>query len=127
MIEGNKIISTLIKYYDVDYVGLDYKKMDDFAYFNVDSSVLQLNQKYKSLKRSQIKEFLITVLHEIYHAMDSKKYGKENFKERYEMEMNWLVAMGYSLNDNRYELDAESFGRENWKMWKKEFIKKELV
>ena len=43
-------------------------------------------------------------------------------KERYEMEMNWLVTMGYSLNDNRYELDAESFGRENWKMWKKELV-----
>jgi|TARA_R110002096_G_scaffold106060_2_gene233372 4-alpha-glucanotransferase len=122
MIEGNKIVSILINHYDVNYINIKYKQMDDFAYFNVDDSELQLNKKYKSLKRSQIKEFLITVLHEIYHAMDSKRYGKENFKERYEMEMNWLVTMGYSLNDNRYELDAESFGRENWKMWKKELV-----
>ena len=122
MIEGNKIVSILINHYEVNYINIKYKQMDDFAYFNVDDSELQLNKKYKSLKRSQIKEFLITVLHEIYHAMDSKRYGKENFKERYEMEMNWLVTMGYSLNDNRYELDAESFGRENWKMWKKELV-----
>ena len=122
MIEGNKIVSILINHYDVNYINIKYKQMDDFAYFNVDDSELQLNKKYKSLERSQIKEFLITVLHEIYHAMDSKRYGKENFKERYEMEMNWLVTMGYSLNDNRYELDAESFGRENWKMWKKELV-----
>ena len=84
----NQMISTLLKYYKVGSVKLRYKSMKDYAHFDVDRGTLQLSTKYKSVKPNQIKDFLITILHEIYHAMDAKKYGWKKFKEMYEREMN---------------------------------------
>ena len=34
------------------------------------------------------------IIHEIYHAMDAKRYGWKKFKEMYELEMNNLVGQG---------------------------------
>ena len=79
--QKNQIISNLLQHYKVGGVKMKYKSMKDFAHFNVDKGTLELSTKYKKIKDSQVKEFLITVIHEIYHAMDSKRYGKENFKE----------------------------------------------
>ena len=76
--------------------------MKDHAHFDVDRGVLQLSTKYKTIKKSQVKEFLITILHEIYHAMDAKRYGWKKFKDMYEYEMNLRIAKGqneYSSSD----------------------------
>ena len=63
-----------MKHYKVENVKLKYKSIKDHAYYNVDTGTLELSTKYKSLKPRQIKQFLITITHEIYHAMQSKKY-----------------------------------------------------
>ena len=124
----NQMISTLLKYYKVGSVKLRYKSMKDYAHFDVDRGTLQLSTKYKSVKPNQIKDFLITILHEIYHAMDAKKYGWKKFKEMYEREMNYQISQGkHQYRDNQFELEAEKFGQDNCKKWNNRFKKEGLI
>ena len=121
------MISTLLKHYGVGSVKMKYKSMKDFAHFDVDRGELQLSTKYKTIKSSQIKQFLITIIHEIDHAMDAKKYGWKKFKEMYEMEMNLLIQKGKDeYKDNKYEIEAENFGQKKWKKWYNKFKKDKL-
>ena len=123
----NQIISNLLKHYKVESVKVKQKSMKDHAHFNVDTGTLELSTKYKTIKKSQVKDFLITILHEINHAMDAKKYGWKKFKEMYEMEMNLMVAKDKDpYKDNKYEIQAEDFGEKNWKKWYEIFKKQDL-
>ena len=124
----NKMISDLLKYYKVGSVKVKQKSMKDHAHYNVDTGTLELSTRYKTIKKRQIEEFLITILHEIYHAMDAKKYGWKKFKEMYEMEMNLLIQQGkHQYDDNKYEIEAEKFGQKNWSKWKTRFKKEGLI
>ena len=124
----NKMISDLLKHYKVGSVKVKLKSMKDYAHFDVDRGELQLSTKYKTIKNSQVKEFLITILHEIYHAMDAKRYGWKKFKDMYEMEMNLQIAKGKDeYKDNKYEIEAEKFGQKNWSKWKTRFKKEGLI
>ena len=124
----NKMISDLLKYYKVGSVKVKQKSMKDHAHYNVDTGTLELSTRYKTIKKRQIEEFLITILHEIYHAMDAKKYGWKKFKEMYEMEMNLLIQKGkHQYKDNKYEIEAEKFGQGIWKTWKRKFKKDGLI
>ena len=124
----NKMISDLLKHYKVGSVKVKTKSMKDHAHYNVDTGTLELSTRYKIIKKNQIEEFLITIIHEIYHAMDAKKYGWKKFKEMYEMEMNLLIQKGkHQYDDNKYEINAENFGKKNWKKWKTRFKKEGLI
>ena len=124
----NQMISRLLQYYKVGSVKLKYKSMKDFAHFDVDRGTLELSTKYKTIKKNQIKEFLITMLHEIYHAMDAKKYGWRKFKDMYEMEMNYRIANDQDeYKDNKYEIAAEKFGQKNYSKWLRQFKKEGLI
>ena len=123
----NKMIADMLKYHKVQNVKIKLKAMKDYAHYDVDRGELQLSTKYSRIKNSQIKEFLITILHEIYHAMDAKKYGWKKFKDMYEYEMNLMIAKGkHQYKDNKYEINAENFGKKNWKKWYNKFKKEGL-
>ena len=124
----NQMISTLLKHYKVGSVKVKQKSMKDHAHFNVDSGTLELSTKYKTIKPSKIKEFLITIIHEIRHAIDSKKYGWKKFKDMYEWEMNYQISQGKDeYKDNKYEIEAEEFGQKNWQKWYNKFKKEGLI
>ena len=121
------MISDLLKYYNVGSVKVKQKSMKDHAHFDVDRGTLELSTRYKIIKTSQIKEFLITIIHEIRHAMDAKKYGWRKFKDMYEWEMNYQIGQGKDeYRDNKYEIEAEEFGQKNWKKWYNIFKKNQL-
>ena len=123
----NQMISTLLKHYKVERVKVKMKSMKDHAHYDVDTGTLQLSTKYKIIKPSKIRDFLITIIHEIYHAMDAKKYGWKKFKEMYEMEMNYQISQGKDeYKDNKFEIEAEEFGRKNWSKWYDKFRKEGL-
>ena len=130
--QKNQMISTLLKAYKVESVRWRYKSIKDHAHYNVDKGILELSTKYKNLKDSQIKPFLITLIHEIRHAMDAKKYGWKKFKEMWEYEAN-MISQGHvkgktePYGDNPYELEAEQFGQKNWKKWHTQFKKEGLI
>ena len=125
----NQMISILLKHYKVGSVKVRMKSMKDHAHFDVDRGTLQLSTSYKTIKRSQVRDFLVTILHEIYHAMDAKRYGWKKFKEMYEMEQN-MIAQDFYPNksdpykDNKYEMEAEKFGNKHVSRWKSHFTKK---
>ena len=61
---------------------------------------------------NNLKDFLVTVYHEIDHALDAKKYGKKKYKEKYEKEMNYAIQNGEDAHDGNYfEKKAEKYGR----------------
>jgi len=130
--QKNQMISTLLKHYKVESVKMKYKSMKDHAYFNVETGTMELSTKYKNLKTNQVKDFLITMIHEIRHAMDSKKYGWRKFKEKWEYEAN-MISGGHvngktePYGDNPYELEAEEFGQKNWRRWYNKFKKQKLI
>ena len=126
--QKNQMVSTLLKHYGVGSVKMKMKSMKDHAWFNVDTGTLELSNRYKNIKDSQIKEFLITIIHEIDHAVDAKKYGWKKFKEMYEFEMNLQVQAGkHQYDDNEFEIKAEKFGEKNWKKWYNTFKKEGLI
>ena len=61
---------------------------------------------------SRLKDFLVTVFHEIDHAKDAKKMGKKKYKQEYEKEMNIAIQKGKDAHDDNYfEKKAEKYGR----------------
>ena len=82
----NKMISDLLKYYKVGSVKVKQKSMKDHAHYNVDTGTLELSTRYKTIKKKDVEEFLITIIHEIDHAIDAKKIGWRKFKDDYEWE-----------------------------------------
>jgi len=85
------------------------------ADYNVDDDIINIKPT------SNFKDFLVTVYHEIDHALDAKKYGKKGYKKRYETEMNIAVDKGGDAHDDNYfEKKAEKYGQK----MAKEFLKK---
>ena len=85
------------------------------ADYNVDDDTINIKPT------SNFKDFLVTVYHEIDHALDAKKYGKKGYKKRYETEMNIAVDKGGDAHDDNYfEKKAEKYGQK----MAKEFLKK---
>ena len=124
----NQMISVLLKHYRVENVKVKMKSMKKHANFDVDRGTLLLSTKYKTIKTSQVKQFLITIIHEIRHAMDAKKYGWRKFKDMYEMEMNYQISLDKDeYKDNKYEIEAEEFGQQNYLKWLQKFKKQGLI
>ena len=125
----NRMIAELLKFYGVQNVNVQYKSMKDFAHFDVDDGVLELSTRYKEISKRDIQDFLITMIHEIYHAMDAKKYGIKGFKEKYEMEIAQWQAENPNKNADdwykyiRSEVEAEKFGQKNYRRWLRKFKK----
>ena len=74
-----------------------------------------------NLKRSYptLREFLITVLHEIKHALDRKKLGKVRYQREYEIAGELAIQKGGDFhNDNKFEEQAERWGIQQYKKWK---------
>ena len=121
------MISTLLRHYGVGSVRVKMRSMKDHAHFNVDTGTLELSTRYKTIKKRQLKEFLITIIHEIDHAIDAKRYGWRKFKDMYEWEMNYQIAQGKDeYKDNKYEIKAEEFGQKNYRKWYNKFKKEKL-
>ena len=85
------------------------------ADYNVDTDTINIKPT------SKLKDFLVTVFHEIDHAKDAKKMGKKKYKQEYEKEMNIAIQKGKDAHDdNHFEKKAEKYGRK----MAKEFLKK---
>ena len=123
----NQMISILLKHYKVGSVKVKQKSMKNHAHYNVYTGTLELSTRYRVIKPNKIKQFLITILHEIYHAMDAKKYGWKKFKDMYEYEMNYRIANNQDeYKDNKYEIEAEDFGQKTYRKWFQKFKKDKL-
>ena len=75
------------------------------ADYTVDKDIINISPT------NNLKDFLVTVYHEIDHALDAKKYGKKKYKKKYEQEMNYAIQNGGDPHDDNYfEKKAERYG-----------------
>ena len=76
--------------------------------------VIRLRSSYPS-----VKEFIITVLHEIKHALDAKKMGKKRYERAYSIAGELAVQKGGDFHDdNKFEEDAEKWAIKQYPKWK---------
>ena len=127
-----EMIGRLLKYYGVENTRIKHKNIKDHAHYIVEDGILLLSTRYKELKKSQVKEFLITIIHEIDHARMAKKYGWRKFREMWEIDANkitsgWYKGKSDPYEDNKYEIQAEKFGQKNWSKWFQKFKKEGFI
>ena len=73
-----------------------------------------------------IKDFLLSVVHEVWHAVQAKKNGGgRKFAEKYEKEISVFQAENPSKeNDwykyNKYEIESEKIAQKDYRRWKKD-------
>ena len=71
---------------------------------------------------SNVKDFIITILHEIKHALDAKKMGKKRYEKAYSLAGELAQQKGGDFHDdNKFEEDAEKWGRKEYRKWKNKF------
>ena len=81
------------------------------------SDTINLRPSYSS-----IKEFLITVLHEIHHALQRKKMGASKYEKVYQKAGDVAVNKGRDFHDdNKFEEDAERWAKKEFSKWVKKY------
>ena len=107
--ESLKLVKKLEKKYRVNS-RLKIKSGKTRGEFDFINNIIVLRPEYKSFK-----DFLETVFHEIYHARDSRRYGKKEFVKLYQTAGDIVVNKGYDFHDhNPYEKAARR-AEETWK------------
>jgi len=62
-----------------------------------------------------MKRFLVTVLHEIKHALDRKKLGVKRYERLYSIAGEMAVQKGGDFHDdNKFEEEAERWGKREY-------------
>ena len=73
---------------------------------------------YLRTSYSSVKDFLITVLHEIGHALDAKKLGVKKYIKKYTQAGTMANYRGLDPHDdNKWEEKAEKFARKELSKW----------
>ena len=73
---------------------------------------------YLRTSYSSVKDFLITVLHEIDHAKDAYKMGKRKYEDEYQKAGVTAVNIGKDFHDdNAFEEKAEDWAKKEVKKW----------
>ena len=131
--EKNQMIAAILKDHKVR-VRVVHKSIKDYAYYLLGKGVLQISNK-KGVIRNE-KDFLVTVLHETWHAVQATKMGWKKLKREYEMEIaKWQANNpkdldGWMRNKREvisFERDAEKYAQKNWKQWYNKFKKEGLI
>ena len=80
--------------------------------------IINLKKSYRS-----VKEFIITVLHEIDHANDRKTMGARKYEKEYQKAGDIAVNKGRDFHDdNAFEEKAEKWARKEYsRKWKRKF------
>ena len=86
--------------------------------YNWDTDTIKLNKSYKN-----VDDFIITVLHEIHHAIQVDKYGRKKFLKKYAQAGNMAALDGKDRYlANKWERKAENWAQQEYrKKWKGNF------
>ena len=106
------IASDLVKYYKVKSkikFGASANKAD----YNWMTDTIRLRSSY-----STVRELITTILHEIKHAIDAKKMGKNKYEKAYSLAGELAQQKGGDFHDdNPYEEKAENWAKKEYKKW----------
>ena len=119
-VDFRQIAKELMRRYRV-HSKLEFSSRATKGDYDFDRDIIKLRPFY-----SNIRDFLITILHEIYHAMDSKKYGKNKFVAMYTQAGQEQEDKGKDFHDNNpFEIAAERWAQKEWRRhWKHRLRKK---
>ena len=85
----------------------------DFGEYIPEKDLITLRPSYRT-----VKEFLLTVLHEIGHALDAKKLGVKKYIKKYTQAGTMANYRGLDPHDdNKWEERAEKFARKELSKW----------
>jgi len=86
--------------------------------YNWDDDVINLRKSF-----SNVDDFIITVLHEIHHAIQVDKYGRKKFLKKYAQAGNMAALDGKDRYlANKWEKKAENWAQQEYrKKWKGNF------
>ena len=85
----------------------------NFGEYIPETDTITLRPTYKS-----VKEFLMTVLHEIKHALDTKRLGLKTYIKKYTQAGTMATYHGLDPHDdNKWEEKAERFARKELSKW----------
>ena len=86
----------------------DYKFLEDTIYIRP--------QGYKT-----VKDFIITILHEIHHAVRVHRYGLKKFLKKYQQADDVALSIGgEKYRDNKWEKKAEGWAKHEYKRYFKD-------
>ena len=109
----------LVKHYNLrSKVKFGKVKGQNKADYDWVKDVINLRKSYPS-----VKEFIITVLHEIDHANDRKTMGWRKYEKEYQKAGDIAVNKGRDFHDdNEFEEKAEKWARKEYsRKWKQKF------
>ena len=112
------IATELVKYYGLkSKVKMTASKGVEGDY-DWDTDTIRLRRRYPS-----VKEFIISVLHEIKHALDADRLGVKKFVKKYNQAGTMAVHQGKDPHDdNKWEDLAEKWAQREYKRkWSKKF------
>mgnify|MGYP000042951346 CR=1 FL=1 len=85
----------------------------NFGEYIPETDTITLRPSYKS-----VKEFLMTVLHEIKHALDTKRLGLKKYIKKYTQAGTMAQYDGLDPHDdNKWEEKAENFAKRELHKW----------
>ena len=131
--EKNQMIAAILKDHKVR-VRVVHKSIKDYAYYVLGKGVLEISNKKGVIKNE--KDFLVTVLHETWHAVQATKMGWKKLRDSYELEIShWQSENpkdmdGWMRNKREvisFENEAEKYAQKNWKQWHSKFKKQNLI
>ncbi len=90
----------------------------DYGDYIPETDTILLNRSYPN-----VKEFIISVLHEIKHALDADRLGWRKFKKKYDQAGTMAAYHGKDPHDdNKWEELAEKWARKEYRRkWSKIF------
>ena len=110
------IASELVKYYGLkSKVKFGTSNQGDYDF---DNDVIKLRRSYPS-----VQEFVVSVLHEIHHAVQRKKFGLKKFLKKYNQAGNMADLRGKDRYlHNKWERKAENWAQQEYRRyWKDKF------
>jgi antirestriction protein ArdC len=111
-IDVQYIASELVKNYGLKS-RIKFGSGKQYADYVPESDTIKLRKNYSS-----VKQFLITVLHEIRHALDAQKLGHKKFKKKYDQAGTVAAHGGLDPYDNnKWEKRAENWAKQEVKKW----------
>jgi len=129
MIKLKSLLVERIDYHDTaEYLVKQYKLRSKVTFGKVKGTneadydwvkdIINLKKSYSS-----VKEFIISVLHEIDHANDRKTMGWRKYEKEYQKAGDDAVNKGRDFHDdNEFEEKAESWARKEYsRKWKRKF------
>jgi hypothetical protein len=115
-IDFQLIASDIVKHYKLKSK-IKFGATTNKADYNWITDTINLRRSYPN-----VKELVITVLHEIKHALDAKKMGKKKYEKAYQLAGDIAVNKGKDFHDdNKFEEIAEKWAIKEYSKWKNKF------